>query len=105
MVFQLKAKNKKLNHGLSENKPNKFRSIFTKVKVVAKNVIWAGGEYQYPSQGGFIGSDLCLHNSLVEKYSELPGDDYLIIGGYESGIDAAYHLAKKGKKVKVFDAN
>ena len=43
MVFQLKAKNKKLNHGFSKNKPNKFRSIFTKVKVVAKNVIYVKG--------------------------------------------------------------
>jgi ribosomal protein L6P/L9E len=43
MVFQLKVKNKKLNHGLSKNKPNKFRSIFTKVKVVAKNVIYVKG--------------------------------------------------------------
>ena len=43
MAFQLKAKNKKLNHGFSKNKPNKFRSIFTKVKVVAKNVIYVKG--------------------------------------------------------------
>ena len=27
----------------------------------------------------------------------------MIIGGYESGFDAAYHLAKRGKKVKLFD--
>ena len=73
--------------------------------LVAKNVVWAGGEYQYPSQGAFIGSDLCLHTSLVGTYGDLPGDNYLIIGGYESGIDAAYHLAKNGKKSKVFDAN
>ena len=43
MVFQLKVKNKKSNRGLSEDKPNKFRSIFTKVKVVAKNVIYVKG--------------------------------------------------------------
>ena len=88
-----------------EKKGDEFLLTTEDSTLVAKNVVWAGGEYQYPSQGGFIGSDLCLHNSLVEKYGELPGDEYLIIGGYESGIDAAYHLAKKGKKVKVFDAN
>ena len=26
-----------------------------------------------------------------------------IIGGYESGVDAAYHLAKRNKKIHLFD--
>ena len=69
----------------------------------AKNVIWSAGEYQYPSTGGFNGCELCRHTSTVDSYSELEGDDFLIIGGYESGIDAAYHLAKNGKNVRVFD--
>jgi len=69
----------------------------------AKNVIWSAGEYQYPSTGGFNGCELCRHTSTVDSYSELEGDDFLIIGGYESGIDAAYHLAKNGKNVHVFD--
>ena len=73
--------------------------------LVATNVIWAAGEYQYPSQNAFTGSELGRHNSTVAKYGDLEGDDFLIIGGYESGIDAAYHLAKCGKKVKVFDIN
>ena len=71
----------------------------------AKKVIWAAGEYQYPSQGTFLGSDLCLHTSRIKSYSNLDGEDYLIIGGYESGIDAAYHLSKHGKSVRVFDQN
>ncbi len=71
----------------------------------AKKVIWAAGEYQYPSQGAFLGSELCLHTSKIKAYSDLAGEDYLIIGGYESGIDAAYHLSKHGKKVRVFDQN
>ncbi len=71
--------------------------------LTAKNVIWAAGEYNYPSVAAFDGGDLCLHTSLVDKYSALEGDDFLIIGGYESGIDAAYHLARNKKKVKVFD--
>ncbi len=70
-----------------------------------KNVVWAGGEYQYPSHGGFPGSEFCLHTSNVSKYGDLNGEDFLIIGGYESGIDAAYHLARNDKKVKVFDSN
>ena len=71
----------------------------------AKKVIWAAGEFQYPSQGAFLGSELCLHTSKIKAYSDLAGEDYLIIGGYESGIDAAYHLSKRGKRVRVFDQN
>lgn len=76
-----------------------------KYTLKAKYIVWSAGEYQYPSTGGFSGSELCLHTSNVAKYGELDGDDFLIIGGYESGIDAAYHLARNDKKVKVFDIN
>ena len=75
-------------------------------KIFAENVIWAGGEYQYPSLGGFEQVDeLCLHTSNIGSYQELDGDDFLIIGGYESGIDAAYHLANNGNNARVFDMN
>ena len=39
--------------------------------------------------------------ATVPSYAELDGDDFLVIGGYESGVDAAYHLADNGKKVIV----
>ena len=73
--------------------------------VKAKNIIWAAGEFQYPRLSGFVGSELCRHTASVTEYSNLPGDDFIIIGGYESGIDAAYHLARCDKKVRVFDKN
>ena len=31
------------------------------------------------------------------------GNDFIVIGGYESGVDVAYHLAQRGKKVCIFD--
>ena len=71
--------------------------------ISSKNVIWAAGEFLYPRLDGFPGSELCLHTSTLENYADLEGDDYLIIGGYESGVDAAYHLSKRGKKVTMFD--
>jgi cation diffusion facilitator CzcD-associated flavoprotein CzcO len=49
----------------------------------------------------FPGSELCMHNSEVRSWAELPGDDFVIIGGYESGVDAAVNLSKAGKKCKV----
>ena len=76
----------------------------------ARYVIWAAGEFQYPRVGGgkkgndsalFPGAEHCIHNSSVRSWSELSGDDFVIIGGYESGIDAASNLSICGKKCTV----
>ena len=39
----------------------------------ARNVIWAAGEYQYPSLNIFDGSEHCRHTSSVSKYGDLEG--------------------------------
>lgn len=76
-------------------------------------VIWAAGEFQYPTAAAaaatapprpspsFLGSELCQHNSSVQSWGELPGDDFVVIGGYESGMDAAVNLAACGKRCTV----
>lgn len=64
-------------------------------------MVWAGGDYQYPNLTPFPGADLCIHNSLVSSWKEMVGDDFIVIGGYESGMDAAYQLGKLGKKATV----
>ena len=69
----------------------------------AKHVIWAAGEFQYPLLSGFEGIELCRHTATIPSYQGLDGDEFLIIGGYESGVDAAYHLAKRGKRSTLFD--
>lgn len=69
----------------------------------AKHVIWAGGEFQYPLQDAFPGQEHCRHTATIRSYDDLSGDDFIVIGGYESGVDAAYHLAKEGKQVRLFD--
>ncbi len=69
----------------------------------AKHVIWAAGEFQYPRRNGFVGSELCMHTATIASYENLAGDDFIIIGGYESGIDAAYHLAYFDKRARLFD--
>ncbi|MCK9859660.1 NAD(P)/FAD-dependent oxidoreductase [Paenibacillus sp. ATY16] len=68
-------------------------------------VIWAAGEFQYPRLDGFPGAEYALHNSFIREWSEIAGDETVIIGGYESGADAAIHLAKLGKKVTIIDRN
>lgn len=47
--------------------------------------------------------ELCQHTATVRRYAELEGDDFIIVGGYESGVDAAYHLAHQGKRCKILD--
>ena len=69
----------------------------------AKHVIWAAGEFQYPQLSGFAGSELCRHTATVASYEELAGDEFIVIGGYESGVDAAYNLSCCDKRVRLFD--
>ncbi|MFL2977354.1 MAG: NAD(P)/FAD-dependent oxidoreductase [Candidatus Thalassarchaeaceae archaeon] len=86
-----------------EKKDGLFHLVTDDETLLATNVIWAAGEYQYPGAGRFTGSEFCRHTSTIPNYEGLEGDEFQIIGGYESGFDAAYHLAKRGKKVKLFD--
>ena len=75
--------------------------------LTARYVIWAAGEFQYPrnakssDEGGLVGAEHCLHNSQVRSWAKLPGDEFIVIGGYESGVDATVNLAKAGKKCRV----
>lgn len=66
-------------------------------------VIWAAGEFQHPRLNPFLGADHCIHNSQIRSWTNLPGDEFTIIGGYESGMDAATHLVALGKNVRVLD--
>ncbi|MEM7012259.1 MAG: NAD(P)/FAD-dependent oxidoreductase, partial [Verrucomicrobiota bacterium] len=69
-------------------------------KLRARHVIWAAGEFFFPRED-IRGSEHCIHNTKVEDWNELPGVEHAIIGGFESGIDAAIHLVRAGKSVHV----
>lgn len=75
----------------------------SKGNITAKFVVSAVGEFSFRRMGNFIGSGLCKHTSSIQSYKELTGDSFVIIGGYESGIDAAIHLSKANKKSVVID--
>ena len=66
-------------------------------------VIWAAGEFQYPNQKVFAGAEHCIHNATVPSWQELAGDEFVVVGGFESGIDAAVNLVRAGKQVRVLD--
>lgn len=67
-------------------------------------VIWACGQFGLPSEGKLIGSALGRHYGSFRRWTEAEADDVFVIGGYESGIDAAIGLARANKNVTVFDA-
>ncbi len=73
------------------------------IEIPTRFVIWAGGEFQFPRFPSFDGAEHCKHNSQISDWAEIEDDNPIIIGGYESGIDAAYHLARLGKKPRVLD--
>ena len=80
-----------------------FRMAVGQETLRAKHVVWAAGEFQFPSVNGFPGSDLCRHTATIPSYAELEGQDAIVIGGCESGFDAAYHLAQRNTPVRLFD--
>ncbi|MGD1805051.1 NAD(P)/FAD-dependent oxidoreductase [Dapis sp. BLCC M126] len=86
-----------------ETSKGELRSRSASASLRSQFVIWAAGEYQYPNLNPFPGAELCIHNSQIGSWRDLEGDDFVVIGGYESGVDAASYLAALGKKVKLID--
>ncbi|TYT63929.1 NAD(P)/FAD-dependent oxidoreductase [Natrialba swarupiae] len=102
-------------------------------------VIWAAGQYQYPTDGAIPGSSHAVHVSSIDSWAHHadtvgadlaaddrdpgstrvdespptaadgagvavpPSDDVAVIGGAESGIDAALGLSETGLSVTVLD--
>ena len=71
--------------------------------MTSRFVIWAAGEFQYPKLKPFAGAEFCIHSSHIKTWAALKGKAFVVIGGYESGIDAAINLARLGKTVRVLD--
>ena len=83
---------------------NLFRLETNREAIFASYVIWAAGEFQYPNKEPFKGAEYCIHNSQVRSWEDLSGDDFVVIGAYESGMDAAIQLAKRHKNVMLLDS-
>ena len=70
----------------------------------ARFVIWAAGEFARSDDGGIEGAaEWARHNSRVADWDEVAaeGDRFAVVGGYESGIDAAVNLMERGREVTV----
>ncbi len=71
----------------------------------ARFVVWAGGQFGAPRQGPFDGAEQCVHNSSVDSWDDYAtaGEEFVVVGGFESGIDAAINLLERGCTVTVLD--
>ena len=74
-----------------------------KGEIKSKYLVWAAGEFQYPNLHSFPGSKYCLHNSFISNWDDVKGDEFFVIGGYESGMDTAINLAERNKRIIVID--
>ena len=65
-------------------------------EVKCESLIWAGGEFQHKKT---------IPNTIrVEKsYKDIPKGHHVIIGGAESGMEAAFNLVHNGSSVTVID--
>ena len=70
---------------------------------LARTVVWAAGELQYPTTSGFPGAEHARPTVTVERWDAQAGPRAVVIGGYESGIDAAVNLIERGREVTVID--
>ncbi|MCU4740716.1 NAD(P)/FAD-dependent oxidoreductase [Natronoglomus mannanivorans] len=73
----------------------------------ARFVIWAAGQCGYPADGSIPGGDWGVHVASIDSWADhadrVDGADAIVVGGAESGIDAAIGLAIEGLAVTVLD--
>lgn len=67
----------------------------------ARFLVWATGEYQFPDLNPFPGGRWCQHYAQIPDWKTLEPGHYAVIGGYESGVDAAMNLLKLGHRVRL----
>lgn len=78
---------------------NKYQVYTDSKSFEAKYIIFAVGQYSTPDKSfGNIG----IHYSEVQSWKQFTNEKQIVIGGNESGIDAALNLAKNGNKVNVY---
>lgn len=79
--------------------------------IETKFVVWAAGQFGAPDSTPFAGADTAVHYAEIESFrafgdhesTQTGRDEFLIIGGYESGIDAACGLIAAGYAATVVD--
>ena len=85
---------KKKDHYEIETDQTNYQAVY---------LILAVGEFNFPNFEAVLGGkEFGRHYSQIIAWSDLEGEQFTIIGGNESAIDAATHLLNLGKKVDIF---
>lgn len=80
--------------------------------VITDCVVWAAGEFGNPRRHTFRGADCGVHYADVDSWSGFVADHGLaasdlsnavVVGGFESGVDAAVGLVNAGASVTLVD--
>lgn len=70
-------------------------------ELFTRSLIWACGEYGFPDLKPFPGADYCQHYAQIDDWQSMGDGSYIVVGGYESGLDSAYNLVKLGHQVRL----
>ncbi|MGD1844411.1 MAG: NAD(P)/FAD-dependent oxidoreductase [Salibacteraceae bacterium] len=70
-----------------------------------KYLIWATGEFQNPQINHIEGAEHCLHSSYIKHPGSIQGDNFVVIGGYESGVQMAFDLVQANSSVTLINPN
>ncbi|MCM3713921.1 NAD(P)/FAD-dependent oxidoreductase [Halalkalibacter oceani] len=98
--FDLKVKEKTMVTAVS--KKGRLFTVETDSDTwTCEALFWATGEFQFPRATGIEGAHHGLHVGHVDSYEALAKAHYVVVGGGESGADAAFHLARNGSQVTV----
>lgn len=89
-----------VNH-VDRCKPAGFKLQTERGEVKTKFLIWATGEYQFPDLAPFPGADSCIHYATVNDWTDYDAETFIVIGGYESGVDASVNLVQQGHHVRL----
>jgi len=81
--------------------PDGFKLLTEQGPVRCRFLIWATGEYQFPDLSPFEGAQHCLHTAQVISWTDFLAPNYCVIGGGESAADAAIHLVRQGRGVRL----
>ncbi|AFJ01933.1 Thioredoxin reductase [Methylophaga frappieri] len=70
-------------------------------QIQSRYLIWATGEFQFPDVNPFMGAEYCIHYATVSDWADYEAEEFIVIGGYESGVDASVNLIKQGHVVRL----
>ncbi len=87
---------------VNPDQEGRFHVVTERGELSTQFLIWACGEHQFPDLKPFPGAHWCRHYAHIEDWRAMDEKGpYIVIGGYESGLDSAINLVKLGHKVSL----